>query len=115
VWMQTRPDGTTQEYWRGKIGVDPDGSMRLTDNGNPAVKTTFRLDGSSEIDRGNGRIEYRNIDYSVESRRLEALAKQEFPNAKQAERFTTLMQSFEANAKARNLSRDEVGNVYHQI
>jgi YD repeat-containing protein len=95
-----------------QVSVEPDGGLRITDDTGAHV---HNVDGSQELHKPNGRIEYETADLQTEKRRLEAFSERNFTNINQKQRFDKLVQDFESRAKASGLDSNQRALTYHQI
>ena len=118
VWMRTALDGKKEQWWKGKMDVDPtDGSLKYTDTGKPPRVTIEKLDGTRQIDPGNGRIEYKNVRLSDEVQHMNRLWQNTDVFKTQAERvrFKDLMNSFEKRAKDSKLTPEQAALTFHHV
>jgi pSer/pThr/pTyr-binding forkhead associated (FHA) protein len=125
-WTRKKTDGAKESWWKGKIEVEADGSLKYTDDQQPAVRTVERLDGTRELVDANGRTTYKILDFNRERASLEDLKVAIADNSTEAgrqssndkarqRRFVELMDQFEERAVQDGLSREEVAQTYHQV
>lgn len=112
-------DGTVEEglFYRGSIVADGDGSLRyvsaIEEKGNRI--SVDQLDGTRYTIVNNGRIEYQKVPFDKQVARLDNLAKESFPDTGRYERFTKLLDDFEASAAIRGMDENERAKFYLQI
>lgn len=114
VWVRTTPDGRSSEFFRGDIEIEPDGAIKFRDPGEPPAYTIDRVDGTREIVHSNGRVEYRNVDFSTELGYMNAIMNS-FPNNGQRSRFKQMMNDFERRAAQDGLSAQEKALTFHHV
>ncbi|MDR3615556.1 MAG: FHA domain-containing protein [Candidatus Obscuribacterales bacterium] len=95
-----------------QVSVEPDGGLRIKDATGEHV---HNVDGSQELHKPNGRIEYESADLTTEKRRLEAFSDRNFTNVNQKQRFDKLVQDFESRARTSGLDQNQMALTYHQI
>jgi YD repeat-containing protein len=110
-WEIKRADRSPRQE-KLQVSVEPDGGLRIKDGTGEHV---HNVDGSQELHKPNGRIEYETADLTTEKRRLEAFSDRNFTNINQKQRFDKLVQDFESRAKATGLDRNQMALTYHQI
>lgn len=104
-----RTPGQPETTWRGKLTVEPDGSLRNHDGlGLPEI---HRLDGSVEVLHRNGRVEYSYVDGAIERSRLSQRIERSLGAEAQRARFSDLMGEFER----RPLSEQQKAETYHHV
>jgi|GEM_PF-3993016 len=113
-WHVVQADGKSQSWYRGKVGVESDGSLRFETADVPPKVTIQRLDGALEVVHANGRVDYEGLTFAKESATLRDLSSS-FETPQRAERFRTIMSGFENTAKARGISEQEIAKTYHQV
>lgn len=114
LWTRITPDRQRHPYWDGDISVEPDGGIRFTDRGNPPMSTIERVDGVREVHHPNGRVEYKNVQFSEELSRMNLIAKS-FPDEAQSRRFKTMMSQFELRAQKMGLSAEEKAQTFFHV
>ncbi len=101
--------GRAESTYSGKISVERDGAIRIEDS---TGKATIRhADGSEEVHWPGRQIEYKNANPAIESQKLEALARYNFPDQGQANRFLNLM----SDVEKRGLPPAELAETYRQV
>lgn len=113
-WTLQSPDGSTKQFWDGRLEVENDGSIRFTDRGRPPRQTIERVDGTREVILENGRVEYQNIDFLTELSFMNRFS-HSFDDPAQGRRFKELMNAFEGRAREVGLSADEKARTFHQV
>jgi pSer/pThr/pTyr-binding forkhead associated (FHA) protein/3D (Asp-Asp-Asp) domain-containing protein len=109
-----RSNSGQETSWNGTLEVQADGSYKAVGAGETAA-TVHRLDGSVEVHRSNGRVDYASADINMERSRLNQLSDHHFSNVNQKRRFDKMVHDFETRVRASNLSEQEIAKTYHQI
>ncbi|MBS2009949.1 MAG: LysM peptidoglycan-binding domain-containing protein [Cyanobacteria bacterium SZAS TMP-1] len=123
-WSQTNIDAAGNRHEAGRVHVndmviEPDGSFRRYHAADSReVYDRHNIDGSIDMVKTTGRIEYVKADYALERQRFDKVIAQQFADKpERMNRINELVASFEAHAgdKGRELSVNDKALFYKQL